>query len=545
MKYGDSREEIDDYYIDNYVFRCKRIDDSGLFEVLNVFFDDGSQEAYEEIRRGEISELGNKGKTGYNGSAKLLKNANTQGKDDSNGIGDNGSAEGVSELATGRAPRNSANAKRGNRKNVVYSPDGRLIASLLTQGQISNMLKNVRRQIIAVWHGSGADFEAFSRLFAETGEGVQAYGNGLYFTSIREIAEWYAKKAVRSDSNIYEEHYKDAQLVMADEGYYPDRLFEYAVRIWHDNGKSIDAVKKCFDEERNKNKRDLDEDSKAYSLKGLEKEYEECLKRLENKSLDASEREELERNKNKLEAKIDNVKAYIDDYYTIRFDAIDDIESIFNDYVKDLNDRVGRRHLYKAEFNDDALLEWNTPLTEEQWTRVCDTVRANPLKYFSSKKKAKDFIDNKAFTKDGTLPTPFYLHRAKSLYKDANADNAGDAISKLLHDAGFIGHKFPAASHARGDYSHGTNYVIYDDADVNIIDHLRFQIAEAANAIRYQRAYTGSGARWAAIPGNPLGGFDANFIGTGEGAQAYGWGFYTTSKWGIAKAYAQANSGPS
>jgi hypothetical protein len=44
-----------------------------------------------------------------------------------------------------------------------------------------------------VYHGTAAKFEAFSLHAIGTGEGAQAYGWGLYFSSLREIAETYRK----------------------------------------------------------------------------------------------------------------------------------------------------------------------------------------------------------------------------------------------------------------------------------------------------------------------------------------------------------------
>jgi hypothetical protein len=51
---------------------------------------------------------------------------------------------------------------------------------------------------IFAFHGSGADFNEFSLSKIGTGEGLQVYGNGLYFTDSKDIAKFY--KDALSDS---------------------------------------------------------------------------------------------------------------------------------------------------------------------------------------------------------------------------------------------------------------------------------------------------------------------------------------------------------
>ena len=56
---------------------------------------------------------------------------------------------------------------------------------------------------IIAFSGSGKDFEKFSIDYINTGEGAQAYGNGLYFSSAESIANFY-QKAVRQAQNLRE-----------------------------------------------------------------------------------------------------------------------------------------------------------------------------------------------------------------------------------------------------------------------------------------------------------------------------------------------------
>ena len=65
----------------------------------------------------------------------------------------------------------------------------------------------------------------------------------------------------------------------------------------------------------------------------------------------------------------------------------------------------------------------------------------------------------------------------------------------------------------------------------------RMIVADATEAldIRFRRAYHGSGADFDR--------FDHSFMGTGEGAQDYGWGTYVTEVGGIARSYAETGTG--
>jgi hypothetical protein len=45
---------------------------------------------------------------------------------------------------------------------------------------------------VDVWHGSPHSFDRFSMDKIGTGEGAQAFGHGLYFTDVKDIAKYYA-----------------------------------------------------------------------------------------------------------------------------------------------------------------------------------------------------------------------------------------------------------------------------------------------------------------------------------------------------------------
>jgi hypothetical protein len=69
---------------------------------------------------------------------------------------------------------------------------------------------------IKAYHGTGHDFTKFLTEKVGTGEGIQKFGHGLYFTGSKKVAEYYAKETVLSskDNIIY--------LATLHKGYDPD-----------------------------------------------------------------------------------------------------------------------------------------------------------------------------------------------------------------------------------------------------------------------------------------------------------------------------------
>lgn len=112
----------------------------------------------------------------------------------------------------------------------------------------------------------------------------------------------------------------------------------------------------------------------------------------------------------------------------------------------------------------------------------------------------------------------------KDLYDVLRFYTNSAAASKMLSDLGFVGIKYPAGTIFGGAEEGDTNYVIFKPEDMKITEHTKFSL----------KTYHGSQASFDH--------FDHSFMGSGEGAQAYGWGTYVSEVEGIAKAYAKQNT---
>lgn len=117
-----------------------------------------------------------------------------------------------------------------------------------------------------------------------------------------------------------------------------------------------------------------------------------------------------------------------------------------------------------------------------------------------------------------------WANNGEELYKAISLYLGYKTASKLLASLGYTGIKYKAGRNFGGAEKGDTNYVIFKPEDMRITEHTKFSI----------KTYHGSQASFDK--------FDHSFMGSGEGAQAYGWGTYVSEVEGIAKAYAKQNA---
>ena len=234
------------------------------------------------------------------------------------------------------------------------------------------------------------------------------------------------------------------------------------------------------------------EDAKEFVLKDLDIE----IKVDENKL-----------NRNEIpESKRANIVANLKEEKRIR-------EIIANTKKEDLPN-IASANLYEVDIPDDNgsnYLDWDAPITDELIDKV-----AKALPSLRS-------YDIKDLKKDRTFGNLYKTISMRSVKDDASF-NDDKAASKLLASLGYTGIKYKAGRNFGGAEVGDTNYVIFKPEDMRITEHTKFSI----------KTYHGSQASFDK--------FDHSFMGSGEGAQAYGWGTYVSEVEGIAKAYAKANA---
>lgn len=267
-----------------------------------------------------------------------------------------------------------------------------------------------------VWHGSGADFEAFDHSHMGEGEGAQAYGWGTYVTEVEGIGKTYAED---TNNKLFGSKFGS---------YYLQKLREAL-----NNGRSFESEKQRL----------LDSHSEMY---------------------------------NKAKEKGSGYNDFIHDYEKLGELKENDLPS---------------RHLYTVEITDDNgknYLDWDKSLAKEELEKVIDAIMASPEDALKMLRRAPvrgsidEVLDKYADNPDSLNKEALKRMLTKYLngmqfgyvYKEI-ADVIGkEQTSKMLSGVGFVGIKYPADSMRGGRADGAKNYVIFNEKNAKITDHVRF-----------------------------------------------------------------------
>lgn len=271
-----------------------------------------------------------------------------------------------------------------------------------------------------VWHGSPHRFAKFSTAKIGSGEGAQAYGHGLYFSSRRKVAEWY-KKTLETKGAAKPYHTFDGKVVDAD---YIKRLtatndpelteflehYSYLLRWGTDDvrgvlDKKIDRLK----EAREKAQARLT----IYQTRKSDPKWpsRHTDSRIANYEKEVADREKDIKREEAMKARITFVEG----------------------------ERKGQ--LYEVEIpEDDTFLLWDKPLSEQP-KAVREAIGASE----NEKQTGRDYYHSKAASKGGSK-----------------------AASEYLHSLGISGNKYlDGVSRSAGEGHY--NYVVFRDDSAEII----------------------------------------------------------------------------
>ncbi len=254
-----------------------------------------------------------------------------------------------------------------------------------------------------VYHGSGADFDAFDHSHMGDGEGAQAYGWGTYVTEVEGIGRTYAIQNSKN-ARVYPVYNGDSH------GLSEGRIIEI-LDVFLDGVSDETYILRAWDDAM-----------QWYSRKN--DDYAQSLVR----------------------------------------DA-----SLLN--PSDISIAGSKtRNLYTVEIPDDNgsnYLDWNSSLSKEQK----DTI----TKALKRLKVDLTYYESRGFSLDDTFADIYYFltialrHTRK--WEDVNAIRAS---SKFLYSLGFTGIKYPADNMRGGRKDGAKNYVIFNENDAKITDHVRF-----------------------------------------------------------------------
>ncbi len=223
-----------------------------------------------------------------------------------------------------------------------------------------------------VFHGSGAEFDAFDHSHMGEGEGAQAYGWGTYVTEVEGIGRAYARNPWQMKINELESNISRAK------------------------------EKLPF----------MPPSATKTELENNIKEWEEELAKLEN----------------------------------------------------------GNKHLYTVEIPEDNgtnYLHWEKPLTREQIGRITEKLKSGGWNVVDG--------NHPTFEKNGERIVLNERAQGQDVYAELEEALGSDKVaSEFLASIGFIGISYPAEALSGGRKDAARNFVIFNEKDAQITDHIRF-----------------------------------------------------------------------
>ena len=257
--------------------------------------------------------------------------------------------------------------------------------------------KKIREQ--RVYHGSGADFEAFDHGHMGEGQGSQVFGWGTYVTSSKAIGESYAESSSRTGGMEY-----TGDALTADEASLVGSLFISGMSSYHE-------VEEFLEKSANSDKPGAKRSANALALLRKTKPEEWKLP------------------------------------------------------------QQGKGQLYTVEIPEDNgsnYLDWENPLNDAQKEILKEGLMAAgvSVEYF----KGLGFTLDSSFKYVYSASLPMMLRGVHV----GEADNVKEKASRFLSGLGFTGIKYPAGTIHGGAEKGDMNYVIFNEKDAKITDHVRF-----------------------------------------------------------------------
>ena len=302
-----------------------------------------------------------------------------------------------------------------------------------------------------VYHGSGADFDAFDHSHMGEGEGAQAYGWGTYVTEVEGIGRTYAIQNTTKHNDALRALQHDVDAISDQLNRHRDDLKYDEEQLKRANEWRAEAELdyELFKDEAEKLKEKYGESSPEYRNHLFNDIYTDEMKRAQS-SVKSTE-ESIQYRKEKI-AELEK--------------ALKDKQAEIDELPKEFP-----RHLYTVEIPDDNgsnYLDWNGHPTEsllkdvgsflesEGFERVQDD---NPARY--EKGESTVVLNPNATGAD------LYAELREALGSDKKA-------SQALAELGCIGIKYPADNMRGGRKDGAKNYVIFNENDAKITDHTRF-----------------------------------------------------------------------
>ena len=301
-----------------------------------------------------------------------------------------------------------------------------------------------------VYHGSGADFDAFDHSHMGEGEGAQAYGWGTYVTEVEGIGRTYAEQNATTHNDALRALQHDVDAISDQLNRHRDDLKYDEEQLKRANEWRAEA--------------ELDYELFKDEAEELKEKYGESSPKYRNHLFNDIYTDEMKRAQSSVKSTEESIQ--------YRKEKIAELEKALKDKQAEIDElpKEFPRHLYTVEIPDDNgvnYLDWNEHPAESLLKDVgsflesegFERVQDNPARY--EKGESTVVLNPNATGAD------LYAELREALGSDKKA-------SQALSELGCIGIKYPADNMRGGREDGAKNYVIFNENDAKIADHIRF-----------------------------------------------------------------------
>ena len=301
-----------------------------------------------------------------------------------------------------------------------------------------------------VYHGSGADFDAFDHSHMGEGEGAQAYGWGTYVTEVEGIGKTYAEQNATTHNDALRALQHDVDAISDQLNRHRDDLKYDEEQLKRANEWRAEA--------------ELDYELFKDEAEELKEKYGESSPKYRNHLFNDIYTDEMKRAQSSVKSTEESIQ--------YRKEKIAELEKALKDKQAEIDElpKEFPRHLYTVEIPDDNgsnYLDWNGHPAESLLKDVgsflesegFERVQDNPARY--EKGESTVVLNPNATGAD------LYAELREALGSDKKA-------SQALAELGCIGIKYPADNMRGGREDGAKNYVIFNENDAKITDHVRF-----------------------------------------------------------------------
>ena len=301
-----------------------------------------------------------------------------------------------------------------------------------------------------VYHGSGADFDAFDHSHMGEGEGAQAYGWGTYVTEVEGIGRTYAVQNTTTHNDALRALQHDVDAISDQLNRHRDDLKYDEEQLKRANEWRAEAELdyELFRDEAEKLKEKYGEDSPEYRNHLFNDIYTDEMKRAQS-SVKSTE-ESIQYRKEKI-AELEK--------------ALKDKQAEIDELPKEFP-----RHLYTVEIPDDNgsnYLDWNGHPTESLLKDVGSFLESNGFERVQDSPARYEKGESTVVLNPNATGADLYAELQEALGSDKKA-------SQALAELGCIGIKYPADYRRGGRKDGAKNYVIFNENDAKITAHTRF-----------------------------------------------------------------------